>query len=149
MHEYWRLKAQAAVMHIRCHLTLIHLNHPSINRNEKWTFSDIKLTWSLGSILVIMRSSRRLKVKTCSTYSWCAISALTGRFPRMMCWKTGCRCCYSQRCFLNQHSHYHAASEPLLTDDPIHTWAEIAYIFVFRSLFSSFITWGGRTWENA
>lgn len=43
-------------------------------------------TWSLGSIFVIIRSSRRLRVKTCSTYSWWAISLLMGRFPRMTCW---------------------------------------------------------------
>lgn len=46
-------------------------------------------TWSLGSIFVIIRSSRRLRVKTCSTYSWWAISLLMGRFPRMTCWGWG------------------------------------------------------------
>lgn len=140
--ECFHIQTQAAVMHIRCHLTPIHLNHTTLILMTSETFSYIKLTWSLGSILVIMRSSRRLKVKTCSTYSWCAISALTGRFPRMMCWKTGCWCCYSQRCFLNQHSHYHTASEPLLTDDPIHTHFLCLdpFFLLFHLLFAGFVT---------
>lgn len=45
------------------------------------------LTWSCGSIFVIILSSRRLKVSTCRTYSWCAISLLMALCALITCCK--------------------------------------------------------------
>ncbi len=47
-----------------------------------------RFTWSWGSIFVIMRSSKRLKVKTCSTYNWWAISSFMGLLLLITFWKT-------------------------------------------------------------
>lgn len=41
--------------------------------------------------MVIMRSSSRLKVSTCSTYSWWAISSLMGAVLRITLWGGGTR----------------------------------------------------------
>ncbi len=59
-----------------------------ISRTKQLNSCRQRFTWSWGSIFVIMRSSKRLKVKTCSTYNWWAISSFMGLLLLITFWKT-------------------------------------------------------------